>query len=385
MTHHVFVESLRPSYAILSNSVSNLGNEFVSKIFNFLSLCCLIPMSSTLIYIDADNFDFRHAAALLDALRNLFGFEAVISPFHSSNEVKPHPKQKESAEAWTVACGSVGLELQRVQPANGLKNSADIALVVQIFKDLFCTNRYTDSQRKDLTIVIASGDSDFYHVINALRHVVKRIIICGKNQINERYKNTTRFIAYETLIGDFIASVLKSLSGNASLTIDDVEHHLVNRDLSYWPMNYGCKTTSDLLAKFSVLIGDQPVSAHSILQTLKTGRRTPPRVVSPRPLSPVANTHNKSYCIGPTFPGYDPGYTPPLVNPVDKPSQHHPKSDKKQINIRSQTGGCPQDHITNPHPDGFPRQPSPVERHINNPFVPERKPEKRKICINLDD
>ncbi|KAL0238054.1 hypothetical protein GEMRC1_012528 [Eukaryota sp. GEM-RC1] len=255
-------------------------------------------MSHTLIYIDADNFDHKHAGSLLTSLLGVFGLEAIITVFHSSDECRPHPKQKKSAEAWTRACGVQGLDLVRVQPANGHKNSADIALIVRIFSDLFCKNSFSEQQRKDLTLVIVSGDSDFYHVTSALRLLVKKTIICGRNQINDRYKKTTRFLAYESLIGiekpqppqnagKFIISALSNLPGNVLLNVDDIEHHLVNTNLGYWPMLYGCKSTSELLSHFNVAIGDQPVSAYSILQIMKP-ERIPLKVIPP---SKPSNEH----------------------------------------------------------------------------------------------
>ncbi|KAL0245888.1 hypothetical protein GEMRC1_007105 [Eukaryota sp. GEM-RC1] len=209
----------------------------------------------TLIYIDADNFP-DHAAKLLDALRNLFGLGAVINVFHTADARRNHnPKQKKNAEKWTIACESFGLVPELIQPANGMKNSTDIAMCVRLFEDIYSKNFFTDEQRRDLTVVIVSGDSDFFHIVRALKNIVKETIICGhEHQINERYKNATRKTAPTEL-----------------LTTADIENELRNKDLGYFSFVYGYSTTLELLNQFNVSIEDQPVSVHSILKILKSG------------------------------------------------------------------------------------------------------------------
>ncbi|KAL0229008.1 hypothetical protein GEMRC1_013628 [Eukaryota sp. GEM-RC1] len=213
-------------------------------------------MYQHLIYIDADNFESQHASSLLGTLRQRFGTRSLFRIFHSSDECNYHKKQKLSLESWTRACNQHGHDITRIQPANRHKNSADIALSVAVYDDLI--NLYTPEQRKSLSIVIVSGDSDFYYMAKSLSKIVGDVIICGKKIINQRFKNCARFISFETLIGlaqpqpleqarDLIIKSVKTTESSEELCIKQLESKIIDFDNCYWPDNYGFSTTGDLL------------------------------------------------------------------------------------------------------------------------------------------
>ncbi|KAL0246032.1 hypothetical protein GEMRC1_007248 [Eukaryota sp. GEM-RC1] len=283
------------------------------------------------IYIDADNFQ-NHADSILDALRNLFGPGAPVSVFLSSDEVfkiqNRKTIQKQNVHAWMTACHSRGIHAERVQPANGRKNSTDIALIVRIFEDLF-----SEKNPDDVTVVIVSGDSDFVHVIKALKKIVKDTIICGNSNTNSSYKNTTRYINFETLIGanepesldiakDLIISVLEKLPKSEMLTSDVIEHKLMKHSHGYWPMVYGCTSTDQLLSRLSIHFEEDALSVHSLLKILKELPRTnvEPTIIHDKSLeqsdedirSLSNNTRTTKASPGRTKPKKE--NTPPIAN-----------------------------------------------------------------------
>ncbi|KAL0231813.1 hypothetical protein GEMRC1_011217 [Eukaryota sp. GEM-RC1] len=258
-------------------------------------------MSDTLVYIDASDYDSTTGGQLIEGLRGMFGTNSTVIKTYLDAFCT------DSLDAWSSILYYYGLMPEAIQPSRAQKPNIDHSLIHAIFTELL---GLTAQQRKQLTIVIVIGWSDFNPVIETLKNVVKQIIVCSKQEFHERYKTTARFISYEMLIGthdtesfenanNFLISVLQELqcSSNKRLTVTELQEYLVVKDPDYWPMRYGFYTTSGLLESLGVSV-KQPLFVNSLLQHFLG---TPPPVGSSsavRPESPRATSRRSGHKPG---------------------------------------------------------------------------------------
>ncbi|KAL0231855.1 hypothetical protein GEMRC1_011259 [Eukaryota sp. GEM-RC1] len=227
-------------------------------------------MTDTFIYIDADNIGNRSPTKFLHALKTTFGLHSQIKVFLTCASQIPPP-------ALCKACELHGAEFILVRHKPDLRESADIQMYASIYADLL---EYSDLEERKVTVVVASGDSDFYNVAWALKPFVN-VVVCGREGAGTLLKNVASYISYEMLVGEedfeplsvakaFISDVLQNLQGDVLLTIPELEECLVDAHFEYSPLLYGppqCFTTAELLQQLTVRI-DHPTSVHNILAQL---------------------------------------------------------------------------------------------------------------------
>ncbi|KAL0231646.1 hypothetical protein GEMRC1_011050 [Eukaryota sp. GEM-RC1] len=259
-------------------------------------------MGESLIYIDGDQI---HAGkSFLSAVRKQFSPCAKIEVFKTGHWDTPEDRLSK-------CCESEGVKLFRVQSKIDLHECADIQMYASIYGDLL---QYSDPERKNLTVVIASGDSDFYRIAKALKTFVK-VVVCGPKATQPLLKTVARYISCDMLRGkhipeplsqarSYIESVLHmKLQGDDILTIDELEKYLIDADFAYFPLLYGpYYTTSQLLEALGVSVV-WPAPVHSIRQHLKYDMSKPdvvskvkarpsktPRQRQNNPISPYLST-----------------------------------------------------------------------------------------------
>ncbi|KAL0231302.1 hypothetical protein GEMRC1_010706 [Eukaryota sp. GEM-RC1] len=233
------------------------------------------------IYIDAENWEADQATPLVQLLERLYGRSTLAdrtyavrtdySFVHDKNN-----KEKTRYKEWQKACKRMGFTLDGHQRLIPQKNATDIALIGRIMEDVL---RLTDAERQQLTVIIVSKDSDFFAIVKALKVVVKQVVVIGGEEMNECHRNCTRFMSFDKMTNDalvasmhhawtLITDSISKISHDTCLNVTDLEQLLVENDSTYWPWNYRCHTTSELLVKLGVSLGDQSLSVHQLLQTL---------------------------------------------------------------------------------------------------------------------
>ncbi|KAL0231205.1 hypothetical protein GEMRC1_010610 [Eukaryota sp. GEM-RC1] len=232
-----------------------------------------------LIYIDAENFP-GSSEGILNGLKRLYGNSALTDrTFAMHTAVTKSSLQWKQYTNWRNACTKFGFTLGNTPHVPTKKNASDFALIGKIVEDVL---RTTENQRQHLRLVMISGDSDFYPIIKALKVVVKEVIVVGKNSLSdmtECYRNCARFMTLQQLIGNapkknieyarqMISDCLSKNNKDILMNVGDIEALLEDNDHTYWPMDFDCSTTSELLEKLGVNLGDQSLSVHQLLQTL---------------------------------------------------------------------------------------------------------------------
>ncbi|KAL0243065.1 hypothetical protein GEMRC1_005626 [Eukaryota sp. GEM-RC1] len=228
-------------------------------------------MTDVFIYVDADNIGKQSPTKFLHALKDTFGLHSQIKVFLTKCSVAPNP-------ALCKACDLHDVELILVPKKPNLKESADIQMYATIYADLL---EYEDEkERKTVTVVLASGDSDFYTVAWDLKFFVN-VVVCGRADAHPLLKEVANYITYEMLVGEdtllplsvaktFISDALQKPHVPPLLTVRLLETCLLNAHFRYSPLLFGppqCFTTAELLERLKVRI-DHPTYVRNILAQL---------------------------------------------------------------------------------------------------------------------
>ncbi|KAL0230956.1 hypothetical protein GEMRC1_010361 [Eukaryota sp. GEM-RC1] len=227
-------------------------------------------MADTLVYVDSSSFKSSSASVLVEGLRSLFGHNSVIKIFRNVSD-------NGDAKIWTDKIVDLGLKPVLVQPSLISKPNIDHVLFNELFTDLLPRTKH---KRKQLTIVMVLGWSDFNPVIDTLRSVVKQTIVCSNQDAHLRYPTTARFISFEMLTGNhvtesfteaknFLISVLEELQCDQSIDVSELHDYLVQKESDYWPMRYGCRSTSQLLEILGISIAS-PLFVGFLLHRVRT-------------------------------------------------------------------------------------------------------------------
>ncbi|KAL0231838.1 hypothetical protein GEMRC1_011242 [Eukaryota sp. GEM-RC1] len=262
-----------------------------------------LSMADTRIFVDATSFSSDDAIPLVESLRAVFGSSSIFNVIHTI-DIETQLKQ------WTTNCKQVGVKVRHVVPSISSKSQTDHFLLIQVFTELLCLRKH---DREQATVVMVLGPADFNPVVDALHEFVKQTIVCGKQEFYDRYDTSVRFLPYELLMRDhetkslkeahsFVESAISKLivSCPEPLTVTEIHETLVKDNPRYWPMCYGCITTSELLENLQIAT-NQLWTVDDLLKHLKTS--SPPdktvnsaRTPSPRSRSPIPdqNRINKS-------------------------------------------------------------------------------------------
>ncbi|KAL0226686.1 hypothetical protein P9112_014010 [Eukaryota sp. TZLM1-RC] len=226
------------------------------------------------IYIDADNFDSHQAEELLSTLKSKFGIMAQItvylSCFRNFSNRKPdkinthihNNKRKDSQTRWIRACHNKGVQIHQLSPSSSFKNSTDIAIAVDVMHNIHLLQK--DQNLISTTVVLVSGDSDFFYLVQRLKSYGVFVILIGHNKSNKRYSNcANRFCTIETLLKretlpvsearEYFKQYLSESINSDSIKLDRLEALLIEKSNGlFWPETYNCSSLSELLSQLNI-------------------------------------------------------------------------------------------------------------------------------------
>ncbi|KAL0231179.1 hypothetical protein GEMRC1_010584 [Eukaryota sp. GEM-RC1] len=316
----------------------------------------------------------------LKALRGLFGFGSIIQVFHTHSQ---NPKGLPPFEAWQRVCSREGVHLIPSQHI-GIKESADIQMYSIIFADVL---RCAEEERKKMTVVIASADSDFYDVVESLQKFVK-VVVCGRDGpkgTSDVLKNATRYISTDILLSrekledlsvakTFVTGVLQRLQNDLLLSVSDIDECLAKADTQYWPLLYGCQSTADLLTNLGLHI-ESHTSVHQLLQDLDRQSSLQTRHGESRYLP----KKSKSPSTKPSYVNTD---VVPIVEKSATP-YGYPLEPSQNVDTQFFLNVHPKQHVNVPSRTRSPRNKSPQSK--SSPKSPRNKsPSAKPSYLNTD-
>lgn len=120
------------------------------------------------VYIDGDNISHNEIKIILDEIKN-YGRIIINRVYGDWSEA--------NMKGWLTTSNKYGITNIQCERINGIKNSSDIKLCVDLMRDLFTLDNIT-------MFYIVTGDSDYRHVIPEIKMKNKKIHCIGNDHAN---------------------------------------------------------------------------------------------------------------------------------------------------------------------------------------------------------
>ncbi|KAL0224486.1 hypothetical protein P9112_003876 [Eukaryota sp. TZLM1-RC] len=240
-------------------------------------------MTHTCVYIDADSLNGQTAVVLAQRLLQFFN-NAKLHVFYSHNATNPSKEEFKNDRYWGEAATNpaIDMTLHHIQPSFSGKKFTDMAITCKVWEHVMKNKHVMNN--KPLQIVIVSGELDYTILAGHIKTHVSNIVMVGE----KRLSRGLRFLPLRILIQerprpiqDCVETIYSAIISTDSCKLSAEEFHdlLVRQDNSFWPQEYGAKSTRDLSLKLGLVFKEGTISTDEVLNLL--GRQPPPPPTKP--------------------------------------------------------------------------------------------------------